>query len=78
MVSRSAHSESESLEAGDGEKRLGRSMTPQFRVLGGSWPRHDETVETLFPVIFLGRAAKTDVGQEVRVNIFTGGSAQNT
>ena len=41
-------------------------MAPQFRVLGGSCPRHEETVETLFPVIFLGRAAKNNVGQEVR------------
>ena len=61
------HSESESL-GGEGEKRLGRSMTPQFRVLGGSCPRHDETVETLFPVIFLGRAAENNVGPGGRVH----------
>ena len=43
-------------------------MAPQFRVLGGSCPRHEETVETLFPVIFLGRAAENNVGQEARVH----------
>ena len=43
-------------------------MTPQFRVLGGSCPRHEQTVETLFPVIFLGRAAENNVGQEARVH----------
>ena len=43
-------------------------MTPQFRVLGGSCPRHEETVETLFPVIFLGRAAENNVGQDARVH----------
>ena len=42
-------------------------MTPQFRDFGGSCPRHDETVETLFPVIFLGRAAENNVGPEDRV-----------
>ena len=42
-------------------------MTPQFRVLGGSCPRHDETVETLFPVIFLGRTAENNVGPGGRV-----------
>ena len=43
-------------------------MTPQFRVLGGSCPRHEETVETLFPVIFLGRAAENNVGPGGRVH----------
>ena len=43
-------------------------MTPQFRVLGGSCPQHDETVETLFPVIFLGRAAENNVGPGGRVH----------
>ena len=42
-------------------------MTPQFRDFGGSCPRHEETVETLFPVIFLGRAAENNVGPEDRV-----------
>ena len=43
-------------------------MTPQFRVLGGSCPRHEETVETLFPVIFLGRAAENNGGPGGRVH----------
>ena len=45
-------------------------MTPQFRVLGGSCPRHEveETVETLFPVIFLGRAAENNAGPGGRVH----------
>ena len=43
-------------------------MAPQFRVLGGSCPRHEETVETLFPVIFLGRAAENNVGPGGRVH----------
>ena len=43
-------------------------MAPQFRVLGGSCPRHEETVETLFPVIFLDRAAENNVGQEACVH----------
>ena len=36
--------------------------------LGGGRPRNEETVETLFPGIFLGRAAENNVGQEVRVH----------
>ena len=43
-------------------------MTPQFRDFGGSCPRHDETVETLFPVIFLGRAAENNGGPGDRVH----------
>ena len=43
-------------------------MTPQFRVLGGSCPRHEKTVETLFPVIFLGRAAENNGGPGGRVH----------
>ena len=35
---------------------------------GGGRPRNEETVETLFPVIFLGRAAENNVGQEARVH----------
>ena len=34
--------------------------------LWGGRPWNEETEETLFPVIFLGRAAKNNVGQEVR------------
>ena len=39
-----------------------------FVYLGGGRPRHEDTVETLFPVIFLGRAAENNVGQEARVH----------
>ena len=36
--------------------------------LGGGRPRHEDTVETLFPVIFLGRAAENNVGPGGRVH----------
>ena len=36
--------------------------------MGGGRPRHEDTVETLFPVIFVGRAAENNVGQEARVH----------
>ena len=36
--------------------------------LGGGRRRHEDTVETLVPVIFLGRAAENNVGQEARVH----------
>ena len=39
-----------------------------FVYLGGGRPRHEDTVETLVPVIFLGRAAENNVGQEARVH----------
>ena len=39
-----------------------------FVYLGGGRRRHEDTVEALFPVIFLGRAAKNNVGQEARVH----------
>ena len=39
-----------------------------FVYMGGGRPRHEDTVETLFPVIFLGRAAKNNVGPEGRVH----------
>ena len=40
--------------------------------LGGGRRRHEDTVETLFPVIFLGRAAENNVGQEARVHDMSG------
>ena len=36
--------------------------------LGGGRRRHEDTVETLFPVIFLGRAAENNVGPGGRVH----------
>ena len=39
-----------------------------FVYFGGGRPRHEDTVEALFPVIFLGRAAENSVGPGGRVH----------
>ena len=36
--------------------------------MGGGRPQHEESEAPLFPVIFLGRAAENNVGQEARVH----------